>query len=105
MLERRAEPGGDQQGAELVTVQRDGVRVVVDARPADMGSRGVLEEFFFDRVFVEPGDGAQPPGDGRAGPALASSSRAKLSMSARRMASRGRQRLRHQVVNWRRSSA
>jgi hypothetical protein len=26
----------------------------------------VLEEFFFDRVFVEPGDRAQPPGDGGA---------------------------------------
>jgi hypothetical protein len=31
-----------------------------------MGGRGMLEEFFFDRVFVDPGDGAQPPGDGRA---------------------------------------
>jgi hypothetical protein len=29
----------------------------------------VLEEFFFDGVAVEPGDGAQPPGDGRPGPA------------------------------------
>src|ERR1700730_9650368 len=34
-----------------------------------------------------------------------SSSRAKLSMSARRTANRGRERARHQVVNWRRSSA
>jgi hypothetical protein len=24
----------------------------------------VLEEFFFHGVFVEPGDGAQPPGNG-----------------------------------------
>jgi hypothetical protein len=30
----------------------------------------VIQEFFFDCVLVEPGDGAQPPGDGRAGPAL-----------------------------------
>jgi hypothetical protein len=29
----------------------------------------MLEEFFLDGVFVEPGDGAQPPGDGGAGPA------------------------------------
>ena len=29
----------------------------------------MLEEFFFDSVAVEPGDGAQPPGDGRPGPA------------------------------------
>jgi hypothetical protein len=30
----------------------------------------VLEEFFFDGVAVEPGDGAQPPGD--RGPGTAS---------------------------------
>jgi len=29
----------------------------------------VIDEFFFDGVLVEPGDGGQPPGDGRAGPA------------------------------------
>jgi hypothetical protein len=29
----------------------------------------VLEEFFLDGVLVEPGDGAQPPGDSGAGPA------------------------------------
>jgi hypothetical protein len=29
----------------------------------------VLQEFLFDRVFIEPGDGAKPPGDGRPGPA------------------------------------
>jgi hypothetical protein len=29
----------------------------------------VVEEFFFDGVAVEPGDGAQPPGDGRSGAA------------------------------------
>jgi hypothetical protein len=34
-----------------------------------MGGRGVVEEFFLDGVLVEPGDGAQPPGDGGAGPA------------------------------------
>jgi hypothetical protein len=36
---------------------------------------------------------------------LASSSRAKDSMSARRTANKPRQRARHQVVNWRKSSA
>jgi hypothetical protein len=36
---RRAEPGGDQQGAELVAVQRDGVRLVIHPRPPDVGSR------------------------------------------------------------------
>jgi hypothetical protein len=29
----------------------------------------MLEELFFDGVLVEPGDGAQPPGHSRAGPA------------------------------------
>ena len=33
---RRTEPGGDQQGAELVAVQRDGVRLVVHPRAADV---------------------------------------------------------------------
>src|SRR5260370_10205236 len=64
MLEWRAEPGGDQQRAELVAVQRGGVRLIVQARPPDMGGRGVIEEFFLDRVLIEPGDGAQPAGDG-----------------------------------------
>ena len=34
-----------------------------------MGGRGMIEELFLDRVVVEPGDGAQPPGDGGPGPA------------------------------------
>jgi len=29
----------------------------------------MLQEFVFDRVLAEPGDGAQPPGDG--GPGVA----------------------------------
>ena len=43
--------------------------LVVDPRTADVRGRGGAEEFFFDSVAVEPGDGAQPPGDGRPGPA------------------------------------
>ena len=69
MLARRTKPGSDEQGAELVAIQGDGVRLVIDARAADVGCRGVLKEFFFDGVPVEPGDGAQPPGDGSPGPA------------------------------------
>jgi hypothetical protein len=64
-----AEPGRDQERAELVAVQGDGVGFVVQAGTADVRGRGVLEEFFLDRVLVEPGDGAQPPGDRGAGPA------------------------------------
>jgi hypothetical protein len=67
MVERRTEPGGYQQGAQFVAVQRDGMRFIVDPRPPDVRGRGVIQEFFFDRVLVEPGDGAQPPGDGGAG--------------------------------------
>jgi len=66
MLGRRPEPGGHQQRAELITVQRDGMGLIVQPRPTDMGSRGMLEKLLFDRVLVEPSDGAQPPGDGGA---------------------------------------
>ena len=36
MLGGRAEPGSDQQRAELVAVQRDGVGLVVHPRTADV---------------------------------------------------------------------
>jgi hypothetical protein len=39
----------------------------VQQSAADVGGRGMLQELFFDGVFVEPGDGTQPPGDGSAG--------------------------------------
>jgi hypothetical protein len=39
---RRAEPGGHQQRAEFVTVQRDCMRLLVDPRPPDMGSGRVI---------------------------------------------------------------
>ena len=69
MLERRAGPGGYQERAEFVAVQRDCMRLIIQPRTADVSGRGMFEEVFPDRVLVEPGDGAQPPGDGRAGPA------------------------------------
>jgi hypothetical protein len=69
VLGGRAEPGGDQERAELVAVQSSRVRFVVQSGAADVRGRGVLEEFLLDGVLVEPGDGAQPPGDGGAGPA------------------------------------
>jgi hypothetical protein len=62
MLNRRPETGGDQQRAGLVAVQGDGMGLVVHPRPPDVGGRGMLQQVFFDRVLVEPGDGAQPPG-------------------------------------------
>jgi len=68
MLGRRAEPGGNEQGAELVAVQRDGVGLVVRPRPPDMSGWGVIQEFLLDRVLLEPGDSGQPAGDRGAGP-------------------------------------
>jgi hypothetical protein len=62
VLGRRAEPGGDQQRAELVAVQPGGVRLVIDPGPADMGSRVVIQQLFLDRISVEPGDRTEPPG-------------------------------------------
>ncbi|MDX6338899.1 MAG: hypothetical protein QOG05_6239 [Streptosporangiaceae bacterium] len=54
MVGGRAEHGGDQQRAELVTVQRSGVGLVVQRRAPDVSGGRVIEEFFFDRVAVEP---------------------------------------------------
>jgi hypothetical protein len=69
VLGRSAEPSSDQQRAKLVTVQPGSVRLVVQAGSADMGGRGVIEEFFFDGIPVEPGDGTQASGDSGPGPA------------------------------------
>jgi hypothetical protein len=69
MLRRRAEPGGDEQGAELVAVQRDDVRLIVHSRSLHLGRPRVIQESFLDRVLAEPGDRAQPPGDGSPRPA------------------------------------
>ena len=59
MLARWTKPGSDEQGAEVVAIQGDGVRLVIGSRTADVGCRGMLKEFFLDGVSVEPGDGAR----------------------------------------------
>jgi hypothetical protein len=69
VLGGRPEPGGDQERAELVAVQGGRMRLVVQPRSADVRGGRVVKELFFDGVLVEPGDGAQPPGDRGAGPA------------------------------------
>jgi hypothetical protein len=61
VLGGRAEAGGDEQGAELVAVQRGGMRLAVQPRPADMHGGRVVQEPFLDGVPVEPGDGARNP--------------------------------------------
>src|ERR1017187_1784802 len=70
MLGGRAEPGGDQQCADLVAVQAGCMRLVVQARPADMHCRGMIPKFLLDGVPVEPRYRAQPPGDGGPGAAV-----------------------------------
>ncbi len=65
-----AEPGGDQQRAELIAVQPGGVGLVVQAGSAHVRGRGVVEKLFLDGVLAEPGDGAQPARDGSPGPAF-----------------------------------
>jgi hypothetical protein len=37
MIAWRAQPGGGQQRAQLIAVQRDGVRLIVQPGTADMG--------------------------------------------------------------------
>ncbi len=69
MLGRRAEPGGHQQRAELVTVQPGGVRLIIQPRPTDVGGWGMAEGFFLDGVPVEPRHGAEPARDGGPGTA------------------------------------
>ena len=64
-----AQPGGDQQGADLVAVQADGVGLIVQAGPADMDRRGMIEEILLYGVAVEAGHGAQPPRHRRPSPA------------------------------------
>jgi hypothetical protein len=64
-----AQAGGDQQRAKLGAVQPDGMGLIIQARAADMRGPGMLQQLFLHRVPVEPGDRAQPPGDGRPGTA------------------------------------
>jgi len=45
------------------------MRLIIHPRPPDMGCWRVLEEFLFNGVLEEPGDGGQPPGHGGAGAA------------------------------------
>jgi hypothetical protein len=64
-----AQSGRDQQRADLVAVQPDRVRLVIQSWPAHMRGRRVLEPVLLDGVPVKPGDGAQPPSDRSSRPA------------------------------------
>jgi len=63
------ESGGDQERADLVAVQAGGMGLVVDPRPPDVRGRGMVEQVFLDRVFVQPGNRGQAPDHSRPCPA------------------------------------
>ena len=60
-------PAATSSAPTSLRSQGGGVRFVVDPRPADVRGRGVVEQVLLDGVRVQPGDGGQPAGDGRAG--------------------------------------
>jgi hypothetical protein len=72
VLGRGTEPRSDQQRTELVAVQPSGMRFVIQARTADVRSRGMLQQLFLDGVPVEPcGRGRRRVGlDVRANPTM-----------------------------------
>jgi len=74
-------------------------------RTADVSCRGMPEELLFDRVPAESGDGAQPPCDGRPGPASSLQLPGDGFDAGPADGEQGPRPGRHQVVNWRRSSA
>jgi len=63
MLGGLTEPGGNEQRTQLVAVQPGGYRLIIQPGTADMRGQGLIQQVFLHRVPVEPGDGAQPPGD------------------------------------------
>jgi hypothetical protein len=68
MLGGGAESGGDQLDADLVAVQADGVRLVVEAGSTDVDCRGVGEKTLLFGVSVEAADRAEPAGNRRPRP-------------------------------------
>jgi hypothetical protein len=65
MLRRVAQSGGDEQGPDLVSVEPCGMRLIVDARSADVDSRRVGQHPLLFVVAVEVGHRAQPSGHRR----------------------------------------
>jgi hypothetical protein len=69
VLGGRSESGSHKESSDFVAVEPGGVRLVVEARPADMDRWRVIEKLLFDGIAVEAGDSAQAPGDSGASPA------------------------------------
>jgi len=65
----RRQAGGDQDGAELVAVEVGDMGLVVDAWPADVHRRGMLDDTLLLGVPAEPDDRAQPASHRGPGPA------------------------------------
>jgi|HubBroStandDraft_1064217.scaffolds.fasta_scaffold07294_8 hypothetical protein len=63
-----AEHGRDEEGADLVAVQADGVRFVVQPRPPDMRGREWSRRSSSTALFVQSGDGGQAAGNRGPGP-------------------------------------
>ncbi len=78
---------------------------LVHPRTADVSCRGMPEELFFDRVPAGPGDDAQPLCDGPPGPASSLQLPGEGFDAGPADGEQASDRARHQVVNWRRSSA
>jgi hypothetical protein len=55
MIAWRAEPGGDEQRAELIAIQRDGVRLVIDSGPSHVGGGRAVQELFWSSGTSQPG--------------------------------------------------
>jgi hypothetical protein len=66
VLAGRGEAGCDEQRADLVAIQADGMGLVVEPRATNVHRGRSLEKSFLLGVAVEAGDGAQPPGGGGA---------------------------------------
>jgi hypothetical protein len=58
-----ARPAANEQGAELVAVQRRSVGLVVQAWPAHVHCRRAFDQAVLLGVLVEPREGAQPACD------------------------------------------
>ena len=70
MRGRRPEPGGDQQRTNLVAVEADRMRLIVETRTADMDCRRGGHQAFLLRKTIKAGNRAKPPRHG--GPGAAS---------------------------------
>jgi len=64
-----SESGSHKESSDFVAVEPGGMRLVVEARPANMDRWRVIEKLLFDGIAVEAGDSAQAPSDRRASPA------------------------------------